>query len=87
MKYLDEDYLKCLFYKVKLMKGEIIPNIHNILESYEIESLENSKEITICTANTHFFITGEKISLLLDIKNVPYLNINVFEINIENYYI
>jgi len=51
-----------------------------------LEELHKAKEITICEGNSRFFKPGEEISLSLDIKNVQFLTINLFEINTENYY-
>jgi len=69
-KYFQTDYLKTLFYKVKLLAGETFENVAEIIGSHALEELTKSKEITICKCNNKFFKANEECSLLVDIKNI-----------------
>lgn len=50
-KYFHIDYLKKLFYKTKLLKGEKVEEIEKLFSSYEIDGLQKAKEITILKSN------------------------------------
>jgi hypothetical protein len=85
--YIEINYLKQLYYKAKLLKGEEDNNYLSVLGKEQYTSLSNMTQITICDFNKKVFQIDEQIELTLDIKNINTLFVEIFEINTENYYL
>lgn len=49
--------------------------------------MNSSKSVTLCPFNKVYFKHGEPVKLYVELKNIPKLNVKIFEFNSENYYI
>ena len=49
--------------------------------------MNSSKLLTICSFNKMYFKHGDTVKLYVELKNIPKLNIKIFEFNSENYYL
>ena len=85
--YLKTEFLNQLFQKTRLYEGEVIPNISDILTASIIKSIQDEKLISICKYNREFFGKNDEVSLFIELKNIPNLNIKIFEISTEAYYL
>ncbi|CAD8142905.1 unnamed protein product [Paramecium octaurelia] len=85
--YLDTKYLKKVQATVKLHQGQELQNIYDYLTSAQIEQMNSSKLLTICSFNKMYFKHGDSVKLYVELKNIPKLNIKIFEFNSENYYL
>ncbi|CAD8054414.1 unnamed protein product [Paramecium sonneborni] len=78
--YMETKYLKKIQARVKNYKIFILSN-------QEIEEMNLSKLLTICSFNQMYFKHGDLVKLYVELKNIPKLNIKIFELNSENYYL
>ena len=87
--YYKDKYLNKIFYISKLLKGEesLSPIDDKYLTYSEYCELANKKEITICGHNPSEFQINEDIKIDLQIKNIKVINISIYEINTENYFL
>lgn len=85
--YVKTDFLKELFYKVKLYKGEAIDNITKLLGAEVLKQMNAERLISICKFNRQYFEDNEEVKLYIEIKNIQSLAIKVFELSAENYYL
>lgn len=87
--YYKDKYLNKIFYISKLLKGEesLSPIDDKYLTYSEYCELANKKEITICDHNPSEFQINEDIKIDLQIKNIKVINISIYEINTENYFL
>ena len=84
---LKIDYLKTLFYKIRLYEGDQLENISELLPSNVLSAIQNEKMINICRFNKEFFSENEEVKLYVEIKNIPSLTIKIFELSAEDYYL
>ena len=66
------------------MTPELPLSILAFNNSYEL--FKNRKELNIIKQNKKYYKHEENVELLVDIKNIPNYVVNVFEIDLENYY-
>ncbi len=86
-KYIKIDLLEKEFYKCNILKGKDVKFNEKLMSKFEYEEFCKSSKITICPYNKKVFEIGEKILIDIELKNIQNLNISVFEINTENYYL
>ena len=84
--YLNANYLKEIFYTVKLLKGETVNDINSVLSAEKLKKLAESKEITICKYNKEYYRSTDEVKIIAEIKNIPHLLVKVFEFCPENFY-
>lgn len=84
--YFEAHYLKTTFYRAKLLQGESIDKISEIYTESELESIKEQRILKFDKTNKIRFGPGEEVKLSMEIKNIPNLTINIFEINTENFY-
>ena len=87
--FFDIDKLKKLEITSKLYKGEEIKAdcYSKYLKDSEYEEILKKTEITICEHNAKEFKIDDEVKIDFNFKNVKEININIFEINTENYYV
>ena len=87
--YFKKDYLKKLEYISKLYKGEEVKqeDYRIYIASKEYEEIVKKIELTICEHNPKEFKMEEEVRIEFDIKNIKSINVNIYEINTENYYL
>ena len=71
-------------YKGEEVKYEIISNY---LSKIEYEEITKKTEITICEHNPKEFKIDEEVKIDFDFKNTKSINVSIYEINTENYYL
>ena len=88
-KYFKQEYLEKIEFIAKMYKGEEIKSdtYNKYLKDYEYEEIAKKTEITICEYNPKEFKVDEEVKLDFDLKNVKTLNLSIYEINTENYYL
>ena len=88
-KYFKQDYLEKMEFIARLYKGEEIKSdtYNKYLKDSEYEEIAQKTEITICEHNAKEFKVDEEIKIDLDLKNIKTINISIYEINTENYYL
>ena len=86
---VDNNKLEKLYYISRLLKGE--ESASSINDKYitfnQYCALAQKKEITICEYNPTEFKINEDIKIDIEIKNIRNINISIYEINTENYYL
>ena len=87
--YMDKKTLEKKYYISRLLRGEnYLSSIDDRYMRYEEYcALAQKKEITICNHNPLEFKMNEEIKIDVDIKNIRNINISIYEINTENYYL
>ena len=87
--YFKEDYLDEIDYIAKMYKGEEVKYevISSYLSKIEYEEITKKTEITICEHNPKEFKIDEEVKIDYDFKNIKSINISIYEINTENYYL
>ena len=86
--YKNELDLEKMFYIAKLLKGEeLLPIDDKYITYSNYCDLAKKKEITICEHNPTKFNLEEDIKIDLEIKNIKVINISIYEINTENYFL
>ena len=87
--YFKQDYLKKLEYIAKMYKGEEIKRdeYSPYLSNAEYEELVKKIQLTICEHNPKEFKIEEEVKIDFDFKNTKSINISIYEINTENYYL
>jgi len=83
--YLDPNTLAKIFYEQKLLKGEDAGEAKDFLSEGDLQKLFNEKRLQFSEANKRRFGKGERVSLGLEVKNVPRLTVRLFEVNTLNY--
>jgi len=87
--YMDNNILERLYYISRLLRGEV--SLSPIDDKYitynQYCALAQKKEITICEHNPTEFKTNDEVKIDLDIKNIRNINISIYEINTENYFL
>ena len=88
-KYFKQEYLEKMEFIAKLYKGEEIKSdtYNKYLNDSEYEEIAQKAEITICEHNPKEFKVDEEVKIDLDLKNIKTINISIYEINTENYYL
>ena len=86
---INKDTLERIYYISTLLKGEehLSPINDKYITYQQYCLLAEKKEITICEHNPKEFKIEDEIKIDLLIKNIKYMNISVYEINTENYYL
>ena len=87
--YFKQDYLKKIEYIAKMYKGEEVkPDEYSkYLKNDEYEEIVKKIELTICEHNPKEFKVDEDVKVEFDFKNTKSINISIYEINTENYYL
>ena len=87
--YFKQDYLKKLELISKMYKGEEVKpdEYSNYLSNEEYEKLVKEIKLTICEHNPKEFQIEEEVKIDFDFKNTKSINISIYEINTENYYL
>ncbi len=88
-KYFKQDYLEKLEYISKMYKGEEVKSdiYSKYLKDSEYEEISKKTEISICEHNPKEFKLDEEIKIDFDFKNIKEINLSIYEINTENYYL
>ena len=84
--YFKATYLKQIFYTTKLTQGEDIDKISEIYTETQLQALKEKRILKFAKKNKVRFGADEEVKLELEIKNIPNLTINTFEISPENFY-
>ena len=87
--YFKQDYLRKLECISKMYKGEEIKleEYKNYLTKEEYEEIVKKVELSICEYNTKEFKVDEDVKIEFYFKNTKSINISIYEINVENYYL
>ena len=87
--YFNQDYLDKLECISKMYKGETINSeaCRKHFSDSEYEELVKKTEITICEHNPKQFKIDEEVKIDFDFKNIKEINLSIYEINTENYYL
>ena len=87
--YMDKTVLERLYYISRLLRGEetLSPIDDKYITYGQYCALAQKKEITICEHNAKEFKINEDIKIDLEIKNIKNINISIYEINTENYFL
>ena len=85
--YFLQKYYEKLDFISKIYKGEDIKFDEKYISKEEYDKIIKSTEITICEHNKKEFKIDEDINIDFDFKNVKSINVSVYEINTENYYL
>ena len=87
--FFKKDYLEKINLIAQLYKGEEISSekYKNYLNNSEYEDIVKKTEMTICEHNPKEFKINEDIKIDIDFKNIKSINISIYEINSENYYL
>jgi len=87
--YFKNDYLKKLEYIAKMYKGEEVkPDEYSTyLSNSEYEEIVKKIELTICEHNPKEFKIEEEVKIDFNFKNTKSINVSIYEINTENYYL
>ena len=87
--YFKLDYLKKIEYISKMYKGEEIKpdEFNKYLPNDEYEEIVKKIELTICEHNPKEFKIEEDVKIDFIFKNTKSINISIYEINTENYYL
>jgi hypothetical protein len=85
--YLNENFLNKISAKVKLVKGEAVPNVNNILKSNELNELKDKKKVSILAKNKKIFKVDEDVVLTIRVKNVKNIRVKIYELNLEKSYL
>ena len=84
MDYLEKINLIAQLYK----EGEISSEKYKgYLKDSEYDKIAKRTEMTICEHNPKEFKINEDIKIDIDFKNIKSINISIYEINTENYYL
>ena len=88
-KYFEQDKLEKLEIISKLYKGEEVKadSYNKYLNDSEYQEILKKTEITICEHNSKEFNINDEVKIDFDFKNVKEINVSIFEINTENYYV
>lgn len=85
--YFEKSYFNKLEAETKIKTGLGKPeDFYQILGSSELENLKNSVEVSFTEQNAKFHLTNDAIKLFLQIKNINELEIQVFKLNMLDYY-
>jgi len=76
-----------VFYITKIELGLKVEDLSKYLTQSEIEDLSSSKELSFSSYNKKYFTGTDLIKLDVAIKNIPQINVKVFEFCPENYYL
>ena len=87
--YFKQDYLKRLEYIAKMYKGEDVKpdEFSKYVQNVEYEEIVKKIELTICEHNPKEFKIEDDVKIDFDFKNCKSINISIYEINTENYYL
>ena len=88
-KYFKQEYLEKIEFISKMYKGEELKSdeYNKYFKDSEYEEIARKTEITICEHNPSKFKLEEEVKIDFVLKNVKSLNISLYEINTENYYL
>jgi hypothetical protein len=84
--YFQFDYITKLYYKTQLQLGTVVEDLTECFSTKEITQLRNEKYLRFASFNKIGFNNSEPVILSLEIKNIPYTVMNIFEINTKHYY-
>ena len=87
--FFKQDYLKKLEYIAKMYKGEEVkPDEYSkYISNNEYEEIVKKIELTICEHNPKEFKIEDDVKIDFDFKNTKSINISIYEVNTENYYL
>ena len=87
--FFKKDYLEKINLIADLYKGKEISSekYKDYLKDSEYDELVKKTEMTICEHNPKEFKINEDIKIDIDFKNIKSINISIYEINTENYYL
>lgn len=86
-KIFNNKHLEILYYNCCLLRGVDNLDYIKVLGRNAYSSECKRVSIDICSFNKKKFEIDEPIKLTVDIKNITTLNVQIFEINTENYYL
>ena len=88
-KYFKQQYLEKIEYIAKMYKGEDMKfdDYLKYLSNIEYEEICKKTELTLCEHNPKEFKVDEEVKVDFDFKNTKEINISIYEINTENYYL
>ena len=88
-KFFKLKYLEKIEYISKLYKGEEVKldEYNKYLTYDEYEEIRKKTELTLCEHNPKEFKVDEEVKIDFDFKNTKEINLSVYEINTENYYL
>ena len=87
--FFKVDYLEKINIIAQLYKGEEISSekYKDYLKDSEYDKIVKRTEMTICEHNPKEFKINEDIKIDIDFKNIKSINISIYEINTESYYL
>ena len=88
-KYFKLKYLEKIEYISKIYKGEEVKldEYNKYLTYDEYEEICKKTELTLCEHNPKEFKVDEEVKVDFDFKNTKEINLSIYEINTENYYL
>ena len=88
-KYFKQSYLEKIECISKMYKGETIKSetYNQFFKDSEYDEIAKKTEITICEHNPKEFKVDEDVKIDFDFKNTKEINLSIYEINTENYYL
>ena len=87
--FFKKDYIDKINLIADLYKGKEISSekYKEYLKDSEYDEILKRTEMTICEHNPKEFKINEDIKIDIDFKNIKSINISIYEINSENYYL
>ena len=87
--YFKQEYLEKMEFISKMYRGDEIKSdtYNKYLSDTEYNEIAKKTEITICEHNSKEFSVDEEVKIDFDIKNAQTINLSIYEINTENYYL
>ena len=82
--FFNSSYFSKLQAEFQLKNGERVEKVLEIFTKTELDFLNEEKYMNFAEKKTDF-LPGEKVSLVLEVKNIKKLSLKLFEINTANY--
>jgi hypothetical protein len=83
--FMEPIALRRVFWEVKLQKGEECPNPKDYFSDVQLDDLFNQRQLRFAESNKPRFKSGEKVEVVVSVKNVSKLMVRTFEVNTLNY--
>ena len=83
---LDENHLTRLLIQTRLQLGKEYSDARERLGTGVLDELISRREITLSRHNQKYFGENDVVRIEADFKNIQKYSVNVYKINLENYY-